>query len=168
MVIASATIISSAVICCRSKGNIIKMCTRPAESQSQQPVQNQSNQPVQQNRTAEYIDVIDENAYDSIEEVSADDTPSCKVSDNDDNDIPMDIDQISTNTSSNECVIVIDGSYKNPYNPLIETIEKHHYKKIESKVDIVFGKEDTSSDSDKNSIDSSGYLKPARKEETAI
>lgn len=164
--IASSTIICVTVVGFCSKGNTLGACKRTIQGQSHTPMQDQS---VQQNRSDEYIDVIEENAYESIEEVSADETPiSGEVYDNNDNNIPIDIDQNSTLTSSNECVIIIDDSYQYPYNPLHDHIEKHDYKNIEPKLDIVVGKEDTSRDSDKNSTDSSGYLIPVKIEKTVI
>ncbi|CAC5365032.1 unnamed protein product [Mytilus coruscus] len=167
--IALATIICVAVIGFCSKGNRIWMCKRQREGHSNQRMQAQSHQLVQQNRSAEYIDVIDENAYESIEDVSTDDAAiSGDASNIDGNSISVNNDQNSTSTNSNESVRVIDDDYLTPYEPLNEHIEKHHYKKIKPKVDIVFGKEDTSSDSDKNSMDSSGYLKPVRIEESVI
>lgn len=132
-------------------------------------MQDQPHHLMQQNRSPEYIDVIDENTYESIEDVSTDDAAISGDANNIYGDIiSVDNDQNSTSTNSNESVRVTDDSYLTSYEPLNDHIEKHDYKKIEPTVDIVFRKEDTSSDSDKNSIDSSGYLKPVRIEDTDI
>lgn len=128
-------------------------------------MQDQPHQLMQQNRFAEYIDVIDENTYESIEDVSTDDAA---ISGDANNIISVDNDQNSTSTNSNESARATDGSYLTSYEPLNDHIEKHDYKKIEPTVDIVFRREDTSSDSDKNSMDSSGYLKPVKIEDTDI
>lgn len=132
------------------------------QGQSHQLTQIQSHNSLQQHRPSEYIDVIDENAYDSIEEVS-DDTPiSVEVENIGGNDIPVDNDKNNSSTNSNECVRDIDDNYLTPCELLKDKIELQDNKNIKPKMKTLFGKEDTSSESDKNSMDSSGYLKPVR------
>lgn len=167
--LASSITICIAVVYYCSKGNTFGACKRPGDGHSQRRMQDQPQQLMQQNRSAEYVDVIDENVYDSIEDVSTDGAAiSVDANNIDGNSIFIDNDQNSSSSNSNESVRVIDDGYLNPYEPLNDCIEKHDYKMIEPTVDIVFGTEDTPSDSDKNSMDSSGYLKPVRIEETVI
>ncbi|CAG2220330.1 unnamed protein product [Mytilus edulis] len=106
--LASAITICIAVVYFCSKGNTFGACKRPEEGHSQRQMQDQPHQLMQQNRSAEYIDVIDENTYESIEDVSTDDAA---ISGDANNIISVDNDQNSTSTNSNESARATDGSY---------------------------------------------------------